>query len=150
MIREGAYLADPFSGDIEKRATRDGYGEGLVEAGRADENVWALCADLTESTRTAAFAREFPDRFIEAGVAEQNMAGMAAGLALEGKVPFMASFACFSPGRNWDQIRVSIAYSRANVKVVASHTGLEVGGDGASHQACEDIAMMRALPNFIV
>ncbi|MCL5292948.1 MAG: transketolase family protein [Actinobacteria bacterium] len=151
MIREDAHLvSNLFAEDLVKKATRDGYGEGLLELGGINNDVWALCGDLTTSTRAKAFAEAFPDRFVEAGVAEQNMAGIAAGLALEGKIPFASSFACFSPGRNWDQIRVSIAYSEANVKIASSHTGLEVGGDGASHQACEDIAMMRALPNFIV
>jgi len=132
------------------KATRDGFGEGLIEAGKLDENVLALCCDLTESTRLDGFKKMFPDRFIEVGVAEQNMAGLAAGLALEGFVPFMASYGVFSPGRNWDQIRVSICYSNLNVKIVGAHAGLSVGPDGATHQALEDIAITRVLPNMLV
>ena len=131
-------------------ATRDGFGEGLIEAGKLDEKVLALCCDLTESTRLDGFKKVFPDRFIEVGVAEQNMAGLAAGLALEGFVPFMASYGVFSPGRNWDQIRVSICYSNLNVKIVGAHAGLSVGPDGATHQALEDIAITRVLPNMLV
>jgi transketolase len=132
------------------KATRDGFGEGLIEAGKLDEKVLALCCDLTESTRLDGFKKIFPDRFIEVGVAEQNMAGLAAGLALEGFVPFMASYSVFSPGRNWDQIRVSICYSNLNVKIVGAHAGLSVGPDGATHQALEDIAITRVLPNMLV
>jgi len=132
------------------KATRDGFGEGLIEAGKLDENVLALCCDLTESTRLDGFKKMFPDRFIEVGVAEQNMAGLAAGLALEGFIPFMASYGVFSPGRNWDQIRVSICYSNLNVKIVGAHAGLSVGPDGATHQALEDIAITRVLPNMLV
>lgn len=131
-------------------ATRDGYGRALLELAETDPDVVVLCADLTESTRTLEFSKRYPERFIEAGVAEQNMAGMAAGLAFEGKIPFVSSFAVFSPGRNWDQIRVSICYSKANVKIAGSHTGLTTGGDGATHQALEDIAMTRCLPNMVV
>ncbi|HZD58836.1 MAG TPA: transketolase family protein [Anaerolineae bacterium] len=131
-------------------ATRDGYGEAVIELGEADPNVVVLSGDLTESTRTLKFSKKFPERYIESGVAEQNMAGMAAGLAFEGKIPFVSSFAVFSPGRNWDQIRVSICYSKANVKIAGSHTGLITGGDGATHQALEDIAMTRCLPNMVV
>ncbi|MDA1338512.1 MAG: transketolase family protein [bacterium] len=131
-------------------ATRDGFGEGLIEAGKLDEKVLALCCDLTESTRLDGFKKIFRDRFIEVGVAEQNMAGLAAGLALEGFVPFMASYSVFSPGRNWDQIRVSICYSNLNVKIVGAHAGLSVGPDGATHQALEDIAITRVLPNMLV
>ena len=132
------------------KATRDGFGEGLIEAGKANKKVLALCADLSESTRIDGFKKTFPDRFIEIGVAEQNMAGVAAGLALEGFVPFIASYAVFSPGRNWDQIRVSICYSNLNVKIVGAHAGLSVGPDGATHQALEDIAITRVLPNMLV
>ncbi|MHB0976595.1 MAG: transketolase family protein [Candidatus Aquicultorales bacterium] len=148
---EDAFLSEQvLSEEVGKEATRRGFGDALLELGAMNRNVWGLGADLTGSTQAKLFADAYPDRFVEVGVAEQNMAGIAAGLALEGKIPFMASFACFSPGRNWDQIRVSIAYTEANVKIAASHTGLEVGGDGASHQALEDMAMMRALPNFVV
>lgn len=131
-------------------AIRDGFGQGLLELGKTNSNVVALCADLTESTRVEAFATAYPERFVEAGVAEQNMAGLSAGLALGGKIPFMASYAVFSPGRNWDQIRVSICYSNLNVKIIGAHAGLTVGADGATHQALEDIAITRVLPNMTV
>lgn len=151
MINEAAHLhPDIFTLNVKQAATRDGFGAGVVMAGEEDANVFVLCADLTESTRVQAFKDKFPGRFVETGVAEQNMAGIAAGLALEGKVPFMASYAVFSPGRNWDQIRVSICYSRANVKIVGAHAGLSVGPDGATHQALEDIAITRVLPNLTV
>ncbi len=130
--------------------TRNGYGEGVVEAGRADDNVVVLCCDLTESTRNADFKEAFPNRFIEVGIAEQNMAGIGAGLAFSGKVPFISSYATFNPGRNWDQIRVSICYSMANVKIMGAHSGISVGPDGATHQAMEDIAITRCLPNLYV
>lgn len=139
-----------FSKDIKKAATRDGYGEAIMELGQTNPDVFVLSGDLTESTRTLTFSKKYPERFVESGVAEQNMAGMAAGLALEGKIPFVSSFAVFSPGRNWDQIRVSICYSQANVKIIGSHTGLLTGGDGATHQALEDIAITRCLPNMVV
>lgn len=135
---------------IESRPTRDGYGEALVKLGRTNPDVIVLCGDLTESTRSLDFAKQFPDRFIEVGVAEQNMAGIAAGMALEGLIPFMSSYAVFSPGRNWDQMRVSICYSNLDVKIAGCHTGLSVGPDGASHQALEDIAITRVLPNMTV
>lgn len=139
-----------FTSKIEKAATRNGYGEGLVEAGKENKDVVALCADVTESTKTHFFRDKYPHRFFTVGVAEQNMAGIAAGMALTGKVPFMASYAVFSPGRNWDQIRVSICYSNANVKIVGAHAGISVGQDGATHQGLEDIALMRVLPNMVV
>lgn len=129
---------------------RNGYGEGVVEAGKADENVVVLCCDLTESTRNADFKKTFPNRFVEVGIAEQNMAGIGAGLAFSGKVPFISSYATFNPGRNWDQIRVSICYSMANVKIMGAHAGISVGPDGATHQAMEDIAITRCLPNLNV
>lgn len=134
----------------EQIAPRDGFGEGLVEAAKIDKNVVGLCGDLVESTRMQPFAEAFPERYFEIGVAEQNMAGIAAGLALAGKVPFIASYAVFSPGRNWDQIRVSICYSQSNVKIVGAHAGISVGPDGATHQALEDIAITRVLPNMTV
>lgn len=136
--------------DIETRATRDGFGEALLELGAKDENIVALTGDLAESTRVLPFAEKYPERFIECGVAEQNMMGVAAGLALAGKIPFAASYATFSPGRNWDQLRVSVCYSEANVKVVGAHTGVSVGPDGATHQALEDIAITRVLPKLAV
>jgi transketolase len=139
-----------FDPDVEQKPTRDGYGEGLVMAGEADQNVVALCADLTESTRTQAFAEKFPKRFFEMGVAEQDMATVAAGLGVSGKIPFIASYATFSPGRNWEQIRTTIAYNNSNVKIAGHHAGISVGPDGATHQATEDIAIMRAMPNMRV
>src|SRR3989344_8199394 len=123
---------------IEKKPTRDGYGLGLVEAADENSNVVALCADLTESTHTEAFAKKYPERFVEMGVAEQNMASVAAGMALMGKVPYIASYAMFSPGRNWEQIRTTICHNEANVKIVGAHAGVSVGPDGATHQAIED------------
>ena len=130
--------------------TRNGYGEALVELGEKNKDVVVLSADLAESTRALAFAKKYPDRFFEVGVAEQNMMGIAAGLALSGKIPFVSSYATFSPGRNWDQLRVSVCYSNANVKIAGNHTGLSVGPDGATHQALEDIAITRVLPNLTV
>ena len=129
---------------------RDGFGQGLLELGKTNPDVVALCGDLVESIRVQAFAEAYPDRFIEMGVAEQNMAGIAAGLALSGKIPFISSYAVFSPGRNWDQVRVSICYSEANVKIVGAHAGISVGPDGATHQALEDVAITRVLPNMTV
>lgn len=139
-----------FDADVEQKPTRDGFGEGLVAAGERDKNVVALCADLAESTRNEAFKQRFPERFIELGVAEQNMAAVAAGLGVSGKIPFISSYATFSPGRNWEQIRTTVAYNDANVKVAGHHAGISVGPDGATHQATEDIAIMRAVPNMRV
>ncbi len=138
-----------FEEDIEAAPTRDGFGTGLVAAGE-NKNVVALCADLTESTRVEAFAKKFPERYFEMGVAEQNMAAVAAGLGVSGKIPFIASYATFSPGRNWEQIRTTIAYNNANAKIAGHHAGISVGPDGATHQATEDIAIMRAMPNMKV
>lgn len=135
---------------LEQKPTRDGYGLGLVAAGDENPNVVALCADLTESTRTEAFAKKYPERFVELGVAEQNMASVAAGMSLMGKIPYIASYATFSPGRNWEQIRTTIAYNDANVKIAGAHAGVSVGPDGATHQATEDLAIMRAMPNMRV
>jgi len=139
-----------FDDNVEQAPTRDGFGTGLVAAGDENKNVVALCADLVESTRVEAFAKKYPERFFEMGVAEQNMATVAAGLGVSGKVPFIASYATFSPGRNWEQIRTTIAYNDSNVKIAGHHAGISVGPDGATHQATEDIAMMRALPNMKV
>ncbi|MDO8469742.1 MAG: transketolase C-terminal domain-containing protein [bacterium] len=139
-----------FDLDIEQKPTRDGYGEGLVIAGEANPNVVVLTADLKESTRCEAFEKKFPERFIEVGVAEQNMATIAAGLGISGKIPFISSYATFSPGRNWEQIRTTICYNDSNVKIAGHHAGVSVGPDGATHQALEDIALMRALPNMKV
>lgn len=135
---------------MEKQATRDAYGKALVELGQAHDNVVVLDADLSKSTKTADFAKAFPERFFNAGIAEQNMIGMAAGLAVSGKVPFASSFAIFATGRAFEQVRNSIAYPHLNVKVCATHAGLTVGEDGGSHQAIEDIALMRSLPNMTV
>jgi transketolase len=122
----------------------------LVLAGDENPNVVVLCADLTESTRSLAFAKKYPERFFEVGVAEQNMATIAAGLGVSGKVAFISSYACFSPGRNWEQIRTTIAYNDSNVKIAGAHAGLMTGPDGATHQQLEDIAIMRAMPNMKV
>ncbi len=130
--------------------SRNGYGEGLVEAGKRDERIVALAADLTESTRTLPFAEIFPNRFVQVGITEQNMASVASGMAAMGKIPFIASYAMFSPGRNWEQIRTTIAYNDSNVKIIGAHAGVSVGPDGATHQAIEDIALMRVIPNMIV
>ncbi len=139
-----------FDENVEQKPTRDGYGTGLVLAGEKNQNVVALCADLTESTRVEAFSKKFPERYFELGVAEQNMATVAAGLGVSGKIPFISSYATFSPGRNWEQIRTTIAYNDSNVKIAGHHAGISVGPDGATHQATEDIAIMRALPNIKV
>lgn len=129
---------------------RDGVGEALLALGRQNPDVVVLTADLAESTRCHLFAKAFPERFFQVGVAEQNMMGVAAGMALAGKIPYVCSFAVFSPGRNWDQLRVSVCYSEANVKIIGSHAGFSNGGDGGTHQALEDIAITRCLPNLAV
>ena len=136
--------------EVEQLPNRNGYGEGLLEAGRRDERVVALAGDLTESTRTHQFAEEFPARFVQCGVAEQNMASVASGMAAMGKIPFIASYAMFSPGRSWEQVRTTIAYNNVNVKIIGAHAGISVGPDGATHQAIEDIALMRVIPNMVV
>lgn len=130
--------------------TRSGFGQGLLEAGRENPSVFALCADLIGSLKMADFIKEFPERFIQTGIAEANMIGIAAGLALSGKVPFAGGFAGFVSGRVYDQIRASVAYSNLNVKIAASHAGITVGEDGATHQMMEDIALMKALPGMVV
>lgn len=139
-----------FQKDIDMVPTRQGYGEGLVIAGEKDEKVVVLCADVTESTRANLFKEKFPERFIEVGVAEQAMATIAAGMATYGKIPFISSYAIFSPGRNWEQIRTTIALNDVPVKIAGAHSGVSVGPDGATHQALEDIALMRSMPNMIV
>ncbi len=138
------------AGTPDAAPTRNGYGDGLLEAGKRDEAIVALSADLTESTKTLPFAIAFPDRFVQVGIAEQNMASVASGMAAMGKIPFIASYAMFSPGRNWEQIRTTIAYNNVNVKVIGAHAGISVGPDGATHQAIEDIALMRVIPNMVV
>lgn len=135
---------------LEQEPTRNGYGKGLVEAGEKDKNVVVLCADLTESTRSEWFKEKFPERFLELGVAEQNMAAVASGLAAVGKIPFISSYATFSPGRNWEQIRTTISYNDRPVKIAGSHAGVSVGPDGATHQATEDIATTRVMANMTV
>ena len=139
-----------FQKSVEKVPTRNGYGEGLLILGEENKNVVALCADLTESTRTEGFAKKFPERYIEMGVAEQNMALVASGLGVSGKIPYIASYATFSPGRNWEQIRTTISYNNSNVKIAGHHAGISVGPDGATHQAVEDIATMRVMANMRV
>jgi len=136
--------------NLGSKDTRSGFGEAMLELGRQNPNVVALCADLTGSLKLDAFAREFPDRFIQVGIAEANMMGIAAGLTIGGKIPFTGTFANFSTGRVYDQIRQSIAYSNKNVKICASHAGLTLGEDGATHQILEDIGMMKMLPNMTV
>lgn len=133
-----------------KKATRDGYGEGLVELGQNNKNIVVLCGDLTESTRSIWFKEKFPERFFEMGVAEQDMFGAAAGLALSGKIPFCSTFGVFASGRAWDQVRISICYMNLNVKIGGSHGGISVGADGATHQSLEEITLMRALPHMTI
>ena len=142
-----AYL-DPAA--LQQIPTRDGFGQGLVEAARRNENVVAVCADLVESTRMQAFRDAFPERFIEIGVQEQLLVAMSAGLAMAGKVPFVASYAMFCPGRAWEQIRTNMCLNDTNVKVAGAHAGVSVGPDGATHQAIEDIAIMRPIPRLTI
>ncbi len=149
MVTEESKLID-ITSTPEQAPTRDGYGKGLVKAGEQNPQVVVLCADLAESTRSLEFKATFPERFIEMGVAEQNMAVVASGLANYGKIPFMSSYATFSPGRNNEQIRTNIALNNVPVKIAGAHAGISVGPDGATHQALEDIALMRVLPNMIV
>jgi transketolase len=151
VINPEMYLNPKLLGaEIEQEPIRTGFGHGLKAAGEQYANVVALCADLTESTRMEEFAKAFPERFIEVGVAEQNLVTVAAGLALAGKIPFTSSYAAFSPGRNWEQIRTTICLNQANVKIVGSHAGVSVGPDGATHQMLEDIVLMRVLPHMRV
>lgn len=141
---------DIFSSNGMKEAIRAGFGKGLVEAGESDQRVVGLCADLAESTQMHLFQNKFPQRFVEVGVAEQNLAGVASGMAAMGKIPFISSYAMFSPGRNWEQIRTTICYNDRPVKIAGSHAGISVGPDGGTHQAIEDIAITRVLPRMIV
>lgn len=152
MIRDDQKLVDNIFDleTIEKVPTRNGFGTGLVEVGERDERVVAICADLAESTRTEAFMKKFPERYIEVGVAEQHLAAVASGLANYGKIPFITSYAAFSPGRNNEQIRTTISLNNLPVKVVGAHAGISVGPDGATHQQLEDIALMRIQPNMRV
>ncbi len=139
-----------FSDDVEQQPIRKGYGQGLLEAGERNKNVVALCADLTESTHTHLFRNRFPERFVQVGVGEQSMASVASGMASMGKIPFFSSYAMFSPGRNWEQIRTTICYNDTNAKIAGSHAGISVGPDGGTHQALEDIAITRVIPNMTV
>ena len=139
-----------FDEKVEQVPIRQGFGEGLVLAGSKNQNVVGLCADLTESTKMNLFAEKFPNRFIQLGVAEQNLASVASGMAAMGKIPFISSYAMFSPGRNWEQIRTTICYNNRPVKIVGSHAGISVGPDGGTHQAIEDIAITRVIPRMIV
>lgn len=135
---------------LQEEPIRKGFGRGLLEAGKHNEHVVAACADLTESTQMHLFRDEFPDRFVEIGIAEQNLVTVASGLAAQGKIPFVSSYAAFSPGRNWEQIRTTICLNDRPVKIIGSHAGISVGPDGATHQMLEDIALMRVLPNMVV
>lgn len=139
-----------WNDDVEQVPIRKGFGEGLALAGEQDKNVVALCADLTESTQMHFFKDKFLDRFVEIGVAEQNLVTVASGMAAMGKMPFVSSYAMFSPGRNWEQIRTTIAYNDRPVVIVGSHAGISVGPDGGTHQAIEDMAIMRTMPNMVV
>lgn len=151
MINPAAKLVENlFDSKIEQKPTRDGFGTGTIEAGKTDPNVVVLCADLSESTRAEWFQKEFPDRFIEVGIGEQNMAALGSGFAAAGKVPFIASYAAFSPGRNYEQIRTTIALNERHVIICGMHAGVSVGPDGATHQMLEDIGLMRMLPNMTV
>lgn len=139
-----------FKENVDTKPIRNGFGEGLLEAAEKDERIIGVCADLTESTRMHFFAEKFPERFVEVGVAEQNLVTVASGMAAMGKIPFVTSYAMFSPGRNWEQIRTTIGYNDRPVKIAGSHAGISVGPDGGTHQAIEDIALMRVLPRFTV
>jgi transketolase len=151
MIDPQQHLSpDLLTSEVKREPIRAGFGRGLLEAGHRDVNVVALCADLTESTRMIEFAKAFPDRFVEIGIGEQNLVTVGAGMALAGKTPFVSSYAAFSPGRNWEQIRTTVCLNQANVKIVGSHAGVSVGPDGATHQMLEDIALMRVLPGMTV
>jgi len=143
-------LVDDMLSNPEQKATRSGFGEAMLELGSNNDNVVALCSDLSGSLKLGEFIKNWPERFFQSGVAEQNMVGMAVGLALSGKIPFATSFAVFMPTRTMDQIRISVCYNNVNVKLAASHTGITVGPDGATHQALEDIAMTRVIPNMKV
>jgi len=141
---------DVFKKNVLSEPIRKGFGRGLLEAGKLDPNVVAACADLTDSTQMSLFKKEFPERFVEIGVAEQNLVTVGSGLAAMKKIPFVSSYAAFSPGRNWEQIRTTICLNDQPVKIVGSHAGISVGPDGATHQMLEDIALMRVLPNMVV
>ena len=143
-------LVDYRNGDVKMVPTRNGFGEGLVEAGGRDRNVLGICADLSESTRFEAFKKAYPKQYVEIGVSEQLLVAMAGGLASVGKIPWIASYAMFNPGRSWEQVRTIMALNETNVKIAGVHAGVSVGPDGATHQAIEDIAIMRVIPNMTV
>jgi transketolase len=151
MLNANAHLnSNLFDADVLMAPTRDGFGKGVVEAGKKDERVVVLCADLAESTRAEWFQKEFPKRYVEMGVAEQNLAAVASGFANYGKIPFITSYAAFNPGRNNEQIRTTASLANLPVKVCGMHAGVSVGPDGATHQALEDIGLMRMQPNMVV
>ena len=139
-----------FDADVEQLPIRKGFGEGLVKAAELDERVVGLCADLTESTQMHLLRQKFPQRFIQIGIAEQNLASTASGMAAMGKIPFITSYAMFSPGRNWEQIRTTICYNNQPVKIAGSHAGISVGPDGGTHQAIEDLGITRIIPKMVV
>jgi transketolase len=139
-----------FDSGVEQVPIRKGFGEGLLEAAKADERIVGLCADLTESTQMHLLRQNFPERFVEIGIAEQNLASVASGMAAMGKIPFITSYAMFSPGRNWEQIRTTICYNNRPVKIAGSHAGISVGPDGGTHQAIEDMGIMRVIPGMVV
>lgn len=150
-VGSAMHLVDYTNAEAIKQVpTRNGFGEGLIEAGKRDPQVMAICADLSESTRMEGFKHAFPDRYVEIGVAEQMLVAMAAGLASTGKIPFIASYAMFNPGRSWEQVRTTMALNQTNVKIAGAHAGVSVGPDGATHQAIEDIAIMRVIPKMTV
>jgi transketolase len=150
MLNPDLHLKENMFDAPEHSPTRDGFGHGLIEAATADSRVVALCADLTESTRVEGFKKQFPERYVEVGVAEQNLATLGSGFAAAGKIPFITSYAAFNPGRNNEQIRTTISLNRVPVKVCGMHAGISVGPDGATHQALEDIALMRVQPHMTV
>jgi transketolase len=151
MIRTDAYLAENiFSPDLPQKPTRDGYGHGVVEAAAKNTDIVVMCADLTESTRSAEFKNLYPERFVQMGVHEQLLTAAAAGFALGGKIPYITSYAMFCPGRSWEQVRTNICLNDVNVKIIGSHAGVSVGPDGATHQAIEDIAITRVIPRMTV
>ena len=143
-------IQNPFSPNIPQKPTRDGYGSGICKAAKKNPNIVVLCTDLTESTRNLDFKKQFPNQFIQMGVHEQLLAALGAGMALAGKIPFITSYAMFCPGRAWEQVRTNICLNDVNVKIIGSHAGVSVGPDGATHQAIEDIAILRPIPNITI
>ena len=150
LVKSQKLNPEVLSDDVEQVPIRNGFGEGLLIAAERDVRIVGLCADLTESTKMLAFAKKFPQRYVQIGVAEQNLAAVASGMAAMGKIPFITSYAMFSPGRNWEQIRTTICYNDRPVKIAGSHAGVSVGPDGGTHQAIEDIAIMRVIPRMHV